>query len=153
MSTFRIVASEFAAAFSRDNPRKVWALADDAPEWMRNAIYDAHFDGRLPDDWIYEHARAIVSDLSGRESVDSDTEHEICDGLVDVYTSALTSWLAAHNCNARLVDEAQAEGLVAEDATLAQRIAAAQYLALTRIYGALVYAIEQQADERDLEGA
>jgi hypothetical protein len=151
MSAFQTVATEFYKAFTRDNPRKVWTLVDSAPEWMRAAMHDAHFDGRLADDWIYEHARMIVDALSERESVDVDEQHAICDGLVDIYTSALCSWLGDNARNAALVDEAQSEGLVAPDATLEQRLQSAQYMALTYIVGALVSAIEAQAEARDLD--
>lgn len=149
MTLFQIFATEFLNAFTNDNPRKVWCLKDDAPEWMRDAIRDAHFDGRMPDDWIYEHARAIVSQLADLEAPDGDTQHEICDGLVDVYTSDLTAWLALHTGNVELCDEAQREGLTTEGATLVQRIQAAQYMALTYICGALVGAIESHAAEAD----
>lgn len=147
MSLFQIFATEFYKAFTTDNPRKVWSLVDGAPEWMRDAIREAHFDGRLPDDWIYEHAKLIVGELADRDEVDGDDQHEICDSLVDIYTSSLCSWIGDNARNAALVDEAQREGLLAPDATLDQRIQAAQYMALTYIWGALVSAIEAHADD------
>lgn len=158
MTTFQATAHEFYKAFAQrerhesdEGGRDVrfWCLADGSPEWMRDAIQSAHFDGRLPDDWIYEQCRAIAGSLEERESVDCDDQHEICDGLVDIYTGALTSWLEQHTGNAGLVDEAMAEGLCDESATIAQRIQSAQYMALTYICGALVSAIESEAEERD----
>lgn len=148
MTTFQTVATEFYKAFTRENPREVWALVESAPKWMYDAMVDAHFDGRLPDDWIYEHARLIIGELSERESPDGDDVHEICDSLVDIYTSALASWLGDNARNVELCDEAQREGLLAADATMEQRIQAAQYMALTHIAGALLSAIEAQASER-----
>lgn len=150
-SLFQVIASEFSAAFTRDNPRKVWSLKSDSPDWMTEAIRSAHFDGRLPDDWIYENARSIVDSLSEHESPDDDTQHEICDGLVDVYTSALTTWLASHGLNAGLVDQAQSAGLTSEESTIDQRIQMAQYMALTYICSALRTAIEEQVSERESE--
>jgi hypothetical protein len=148
VTTFQTVANEFLKAFTKDNPRQVWSLVDGAPDWMRDAIRDAHFDGRLPDDWIYEHARLIVSELSEREAPDSDDTHEICDSLVDIYTNALTAWLASHTGNLALCDEAVSEGLTSGEESTERRIQSAQYMALTYIAGALLSAIEAQAEER-----
>lgn len=151
LSLFQTVATEFYKAFTQDNPRKVWSLRDDAPQWMTDAIREAHFDGRLPDDWIFEHARLIVGELADREDPGGDDHHEICDGLVDIYTSALCSWIGDNARNASLVDEAQSEGLLAPDATLDQRIQAAQYIALTYICGALQSALDEQVSAREPE--
>jgi hypothetical protein len=118
---------------------------------MRDAIREAHFDGRLPDDWIYESARSIVDSLSEHDDPDDDTKHEICDGLVDIYTGALIAWLAQNNLNAGLVDEAQREGLTSEESTLDQRIQMAQYMALTYICGALQSAIEAHVEQMEPE--
>jgi hypothetical protein len=83
--------------------------------------------------------------------INDDTQHELCDSLVDIYTSALTSWLAAHTGNLQLCTAAVIEGLVSSDEDIEPRIKSAQYMALTYIYGALVSAIEAHAEEQDSE--
>lgn len=149
MSTFSEVCTEFYKAFTRENPRNVWSLKEGSPEWMRDAIREAHWDSRLPDDWIYESCRGLLSDMSDRDSVDGDDMHEICDGHVDIYTSVLTAWLASHTYNLALCDEAVKEGLASEDSDMETRIKSAQYMALTYIFGALQSAIESEVESRD----
>ena len=148
-TTFQTVAAELAAAFTNDNDRHVWTLKDDSPEWMRDALHDAHTDGRLPDDWIYENARSMVYSIAECSEADDVDTCEIADGCVDVYTGALTSWLASHLSNVAAVEEAISEGLCESDADLVKRMSTGQYLLLDRACAALVAAIEAQADERD----
>lgn len=149
MTTFQTVATEFAAAFTTDNPRAVWSLKDNAPEWMTDAMHDAHTDGRLPDDWIYENARHIVEDIAGCESADDVDTCEIADSYVDIYTASLTQWLASNLRNVEACDEAVSEGLCGEDADLVRRMSVGQYILLDRACAALCSAIEAEADRRD----
>lgn len=148
-TTFQIVASEFAAAFTRDNPRNVWCLKEGSPDWMRDAIHDAHTDGRLPDDWIYENCRGMLQSIEECEDAESVDACEIADFQVDIYTSALCEWLAQSNLNAAACDEAISEGLADESADMCKRMRLGQYILLDRACAALVAAIETQADERD----
>lgn len=154
-TTFQIVAEEFAAAFTRDNPRGVWSLKDESPEWMRDAIHDAHTDGRLPDDWIYENCASMVGSIAESSEADEVETCEIADGCVDIYTDALTAWLASNACNVEACDECVSEGLyepMTEGADgITKWLQRGQYLLLDRACAALVCAIETQADERDSE--
>lgn len=149
MTTFQTVAREFANAFTRDNPRQVWSLKDDSPNWMRDAIRDAHSDGRMPDDWIYESCRAIVDSIAEYDSADECDTCEIADSQVDIYTSELCAWLAMHSGNLEACNEAVSEGLCPDDADMVKRMQTGQYILLDRACAALIAAIDAQADERD----
>lgn len=150
-TTFQIVASELAAAFTRDNPRVVWTLKDASLEWMRDALHDAHTDGRLPDDWIYENARSMVDSIAECSEADEVDTCEIADGCVDSYTVPLTAWLAMHLGNVVACDEADEE-LGGSSGSLVDRIRLGQFLLLDRACAALVAAIEAEADRRDSSG-
>jgi hypothetical protein len=126
-----------------------------AGRWAKDLMLNVHqgLDGRLPDDWVYEHTKLITWDLMNhqREDADSarDDQHEICDGLVDVYNSARSEWLASHLGNAAIVDEACSDLDVAADADIFTRIGIGQYVALERIFAAVVDACETEAQRRD----
>lgn len=151
MTNFKSLMNEFSNAFTRDNPRKVLALKDGSPAWMRGAIYQAHeaLGGRLPDDWIYEAIRSLACNYNVYDNGDvcRDEENPICDGLVDVYTADLTAWLAGHLGNMTLCDEAVDEFEVTGD--MDTRIRMGQFLAYTRISAALIEAVEAQAESLD----
>lgn len=150
MTNFKTLMNDLSNAFTRDNPRKVYTLKDGSPEWMRDAIFEAHaaIDSRLPDDWIYEAVVSLASNYNVYDDADTcrDAENEICDGSVDIYTNDLTSWLANHLGNVALCDEA-AEEFGLESGDLDQRIRLGQLLAYQRISAALIDAVESQAEE------
>ena len=117
----------------------ITVLKENAPEELKQAIHNAHGD-RLPDDWIYDKFESILSNLS-EYPVDNagkldDYRHEIVDGLVDIYNSELTAWLADGLDNIAIVDEAVAE-LGAPEGVI-KSIQWGQYKKLDEIYGEIV---------------
>jgi hypothetical protein len=155
---FENVLAELAAAFvadKRDDGKTFYKLKDDAPAWLEGsdvmlAIHSA-LDDRLPCDWVYEQAASIAENLGGYDCDDADDarEHmtEIAGGLVDVYYSDLTAWLADHTNNALICDESAAE--FGGDGDTFSRIGAGQYMAIERIGRALISEVENEADDRD----
>lgn len=156
MTNFKTVMNELSNAFerrSRDNGDRFYTLKDGSPEWMAGTIYSAHnaIDGRLPDDWIYEAVHSLACNYNTHDDADEcrDEESEVCDGLVDVYTSALTTWLASHLGNVALCDEAADEFGLEEHNDIDHRIRMGQLLAYQRISGALLECVEAVAEDRD----
>lgn len=156
---FRRALAEFSAACEtakRDDGKSFVSLRDGSPQWMTDAIHAAHnaIDGRLPNDWIYEACESVASTMDGYSADDADgmreNDHEICDGLVDVYNSARLAWLADHLGNADLCDEACRE-LGSPDADTFDRIGLGQFMAYTRIFNALIDAFTERADEIEEE--
>ena len=158
LTTFQIVLTEFAGAFTcgkRDDGKTFYRVKDDAPTWLKGssvmlAIHSA-VDDRLPDDWIYESTAAIASAMTGYSADNADamreSVHEIADGMVDVYTTDRTAWLASHLYNLQLCDDACAE-LGCEGSDITNRIGVGQYYALERIASAIVEACDEEATTR-----
>lgn len=154
MTTFQTIAKELHDAFQTTarGEDEITTLIDGAPEWITSAIYECHrvLGERLPDAWIYEHARYIAGELAECEDHDQacDAWTEIACGLVDPYTHDLVKWLASHLLNLDCCDEAQGEQLVKPDATMYERIAAGQQYALESITIALAHAVEAERESR-----
>lgn len=75
---------------TRENGETFYALADDAPEWVDDAVRDCH-DGELPNDWRY----TIIADLFEQLLENPDDEYAGA-GLVDIYNRDLAQWLAGN---------------------------------------------------------
>ncbi len=163
ITTFQITIAEIADAFEKatrtGTSETFYRIKESAPTWLQDSsfmreIHDA-IDGRLPDDWIYEHTMHVAQDLDGRnddsadEASEADSENPIADSLVDTYTSARLEWLAMHLGNLALCDEAVSEGLVDASASIEDRIGAGQYMALQRIVGAVIRAAGERAGSLD----
>ena len=72
-----------------------------------------------------------------------DMGHEVCDGLVDIYTYDLTKWAGDGN-NQHYIDEALVDGNFDSHTSLLQW---AQYQENSEVWGALVHSLEQLYDE------
>lgn len=129
---------------TRDNGDRFVTLKDDAPDWLREAVYDAH-KGSLPDDWVFEtcyHACLAIDDgmLTEEET------HGFCEGEVDIYTRPLFQW-AADCCLSPLWSEAEerAEEL-GEGGAIVGQLQRIQYCAIEQI-ASIILAAHAQAQE------
>lgn len=92
-------AAYYASFFEvkeRDNGEQFYCLKNDAPEELTEAVRQAHGD-KFPDDFIYRTFAHALDAVDQYDNLDSDTEQEIADSLVDVYTHDLTAWLHSRN--------------------------------------------------------
>lgn len=148
---------------SRPGGERFTRLREGAPDWVREAVRDAHgsdaFSRMLPDDHTYavvaecfEYiAETLEREIDPSDINFEDVEHEFADN-VDVYSSDLLAWYGSHTQRKALVEEAQQEGLTASDTDsqeIERQIMAGQYLERQRIYAAVVEAIKDQADKGD----
>jgi hypothetical protein len=138
---------------TRANGESFYALKDEAPDWMTDALYEAH-NGILPDDWAYSAARSLVNGLADIDSDDTaesvqynGRDSEIIDSCVDVYTGRLTAWLASHLARVAYCDDAAEE--YGEPGDMIKRIAQGQYYELSQIFNAILSACEAQVTDSD----
>jgi hypothetical protein len=135
----------------RDNGEAFVTCTDNAPEWVREAARNAHGD-MLPDDTKYRMIRQCAERLSDYADEDSaidslrDQLGEIADNLVDVYNVDRVRWLASDWRRAFYIDNAQEEGLIANDADTFTRLGIGQYSEYYEILGFLLFAVEGQLD-------
>ena len=161
MSKFSDVASELSEAFTTTrreaSDKDIYVLKDEykrSSGWVGSDLmmrFHKAIDDRLPDDWIYELIAQGADSLSEYDEADDAREavHEIADGMVDVYNSDILRWLADHQMNAYLCDEA-AEEYGADHDTI-KRAQLGQYLGATRVLYEMIEAIQEEAEEREDE--
>jgi len=159
-SMFDVVAGEFSEAFerrTRDNGESFYRLRDDAAEWLQGnagstVMHELHaaLDDRLPDDWVYEIAAHLADNISECDGADAAQERisDWADSLVDVYNADRLKWLSSNLNTVYFVDDAVAEFGDHTDGILGA-IGYGQYVAIERIAGAMLAAIEAEVDERD----
>jgi hypothetical protein len=122
---------EFFEHRVRESGEVFWSLTDDRPEWLVEAVRDAH-DGELPNDWRYEHCWHIACMVDRGES----DPFVIADALVDVATSDLLSWAAEYPGRLGYCDEASEGQGIAGGVEFLLR--AGQLLCLERMASVLV---------------
>jgi hypothetical protein len=152
-----IISAFFAAMITdkRTDGTDFIRLDNDAPEWMSDAIQKAH-GGMMPDDMRYKMIRECLGNMLDRiaddaEDFDNLDTGEIADGLVDIYNMARLEWLASSLYRAEYCDDAQADGLVAEDATIFDRIGMGQYQEYSEILWSLQTSILEVFEDEENE--
>ncbi len=159
-TTFKSIMGELADAFVEDtraDGSKFVRLVDGHPEWMRDAVREAHGDS-MPNDRHYEAARDVALHLAEcniEESDDdfADYDPDVCEAcseaaesLTDVYTSHLIAWLHETPGAIDACDEAAEEGLVIAESDLKTRIRTGQWRWYERIGQALCAAVVAQVE-------
>lgn len=139
-----------ADAFTTDNPRGCVSTRDDAPEWLRDAIREAHA-GNPPCDWTYAACQSFfdrfgsfgdqIGGIIGRAIA------EWADSEVSPYNSQRYRWLSEASGAEDACDEAEADGLCGDSAALADRVGAGWYVWASAIGYALWSAVEATATE------
>jgi hypothetical protein len=141
----------FATAFescTRDGGSVFWATRDDAPEWVRDIVRDAH-DGAFPCDWRYDKIADLaheVGRIPGRIADLDDFEAvEWADRSADVYNGDLIRWLSIAGA-VDACDAAVAEWGMDTKGVL-EIIMAGQCYMLTEIASGVLYALRERHDE------
>lgn len=131
---------------TRDNGEAFYTFVDDRPDWVYDAVMEAH-DGEMPDDWRYDICDSLFAEID--EDTDEDDLHEIVDGLVDVYNADRTAWLAGNLYRASWVDEAAEEFGIPDDGGIFGLIGMGQYLCIRQMAQIIFDAIKENAEEED----
>lgn len=154
------LAKALAEAFEtdeRDQPNEYGTktfhkLRHGSPEWMRDAIREAHDGGDIfPNDWIY-HTCSNMADRLNDTAPDrwEDSIGEWADSEVDVYNVDRARWLASHLAFGGIVDAAT-EDMGHSDQGIYGDIGFGQYRLCETIANALMNAINEQAVQEDAE--
>lgn len=134
----------------RENGEAFVTLKEDAPGWLRDAVYEAH-GGMFPNDWVYAECFGVceaIDDgaLTVSPEIDDDMEdlHGYVDLRVDIYTKDRFQW-AANMCLTDLFAEAEerATELCTDAMPMADRLGAVQYAAIERVATAMLEAVRE----------
>lgn len=163
-TTFASILSELAGAFEtrkRSDGTEFVTLRDDAPDWTKRDTNGESLclrlhravDDRAPDDWVYRAIQDMADKLTGYgcESATNlrETVSEAADGQCDIYSPALTKWLASHPYNAFLVDEAISATGWPSDRGIFGAIVLGQYRALEAIGNAIIDEVQAELERRE----
>ena len=124
------------ATKERDDGSTYVTLRDDRPQWLADAVHDAH-DDEMPNDWRY----ATCADIC--EMIDDGTEDacEIADALTDVYTGDLLEWANGHMN--RACRPIPVEYLPSDEVDAARVLTLTQYETVREMAEILAAAIEE----------
>lgn len=113
--------------------RRFVTLRENAPQWVLDAVREAHM-GSLPLDWIFAECLAVAERIDeGDFDEDGDWIHEHADNRVDIYTAARFHW-AAEFCLTSLFANAEADAReLSPGPQVGDMLGLIQYCAITNI--------------------
>lgn len=131
----------------RDNGETFVCLKDNRPQWLQDAVREAH-DDEFPNDWRYAMCRQIAGAID--DGLTEDYTSEFADGAVDIYNSDRVRWLADDHTRTAYVDEARNEGLMNFEADILEQIGVGQYVCIERMASVMFTAWLENQDGDDL---
>lgn len=140
--------AQFFKVGTRDDGSRFVSLADDRPEWLYDAVYEAH-QGDAPNDWIWSECSAVADAIDEGSISSEDDLHEFADGRVDIYTKDLFQW-QADMCLSSTYSyaEERANELGTETSDMVKAVSAIQFCAIESI-ARTIFSAWQTADETD----
>jgi hypothetical protein len=123
----------------RDDGTTYTTLTDEHPDWLHDAVYEAH-DDELPNDWRYETC-AQVAEAIDEGDTDAST---IADSLTDIYNADLLAWVSGNLGRMSDVDEAMEDG---SHDSLASLLMAGQYRCIERMAQILLDAVDEAEED------
>jgi AcrR family transcriptional regulator len=145
MTTWNTLAAAFELRHRADGS-PYYVLADGSPEWMLDAVREAHA-GKLSNDWSYRLAAYIAQAAAGYDAPE-DYDSEIADSVVPVYTSELIDWMSSHADRRALADEAIENGAQSIDAACRQGC----YSEAMAVFWVLARAVEVAGEAEAVSG-
>jgi hypothetical protein len=125
-------------------------VRDGSPAWVTDLVRAAHDDaGMLPDDWRFRTIEEALDAIAEAVEYGTDLEDaggEFADGT-SVYTSDLLAWLGSHLSRIGYVDSARDEFGTRESIT--DDISMGQYMERREVYGQVLDALRERADDED----
>lgn len=124
--------------------KSILAFSEEAPEWVRNAVEEAHF-GSSTCDWVFDICR-LFFELNGPglkpkadiDEISYEFAHQICDSR----PSKLAQWYQEH-CSHEFMLNAQEElgEMDLDGYTISDHIRGVQFVAVSRIAKTLMEAM------------
>lgn len=158
VTSFAQTALAFSEAFvmrTRAAGAEYFALREGSPQWMTDAIREAH-DDELPNDWRYAKCSELADHIS-ECAADGMTVDEIREETnvsamePDVYTSDLLSWYANNVSRLGYADQAAKEWGQSDD--IDGQLRDGQAFAINQMFNALLWAIERDVRDRPTDHA
>ena len=152
MARIQDMAREAAKHFTqgtRGNGESFVKLAHERPDWLRDAVREAHGD-MLPDDRIYALCESAVDFIADGEDGDEDGygASEFADNSVEIWNSALLTWAASNLSRLGRSQDAYEE-IGGTDADVVKILQAGQYEEARAVYAVMRDFLEAEAEARE----
>jgi len=116
------------------------------PQWIQDMIHACHYQGMLPDDYVFEWVYQFCEEIS---NLDEDGDPRDIEVHSDTYTHDLLKWLASNLTRMDFVEDAIDEYLNNEKCDLTLMIGIGQEKEMQEVLYTLIDKLEDRLDEEN----
>lgn len=104
MKTIQQLATEVCDNMEYEEERGIYHQKKPGdPQWIQDMIYECHYQGMLPDDYVFKWVYEFCSEISNLNDDDDPRDIEVC---ADDYYHDLLKWLSSNVSRADFVEDA-----------------------------------------------
>jgi hypothetical protein len=128
-----------------EEDRKIWHQKKCGdPQWVQDIIHACHFEGMLPDNYVFEWVHDFCVDISDENFDEDDYYFE-----AETYTHDLLKWLSSNLNRLGWVDEVYDEEMGNNDSNFAVALGLAQEREMQFVLNTLIDGLKEVCDEDD----
>jgi len=116
------------------------------PQWIQDMIYACHYNGMLPDDYIYEWVYDFCVEIAGLEDGDEPLEIEVHS---DTYTHDLLKWLSSNLARIDFVEDAFDDSGCSRKCDLVLMIGLGQEKEMQEVLYTIIDKLQDRIDEEE----
>ena len=147
MKTIQQLAQEVVDNMMYDEEKQIYhQIKVGEPQWIQDMIHACHYQGMLPDDYVFEWVYQFCEEISNLGENDDPKDIEVHS---DVYTHDLLKWLSSNLARLDFVEDAIDEYLNNEKCNLALMIGIGQEKEMQEVLWIVIDKLEDRMDEEE----
>ncbi len=145
--TIQQMAQEVVDNMVYDEERKIYHQKKCGdPQWIQDMIYACHYNGMLPDDYIYEWVYEFCREISELNEDDDPLDIEVHG---DTYTHDLLKWLSSNLARIDFVEDAFDESGWTDKCDLVLMIGIGQEKEMQEVLYTIIDKLQDRIDEEE----
>jgi hypothetical protein len=145
--TIQQVAQEVVDNMEYDDEKKIYRQKKCGdPEWIQDMIRECHYQGMLPDDYVFEWVYEFCNEIAGLDEDDDPLEIEVHS---DTYTHDLLKWLSSNLARIDFVEDAFNDSGWTDKCDLVLMIGIGQEKEMQEVLYTVVDKLQDRVDEED----
>jgi hypothetical protein len=145
--TIQQLAGEVVNNMVYEEDRKIYhQIKPGEPQWIQDMIHDCHYQGMLPDDYVFEWVYQFCEEISNLGEDDDPRDIEVHS---DTYTHDLLKWLSSNLARIDFVEDAFDESGWTDKCDLVLMIGIGQEKEMNEVLWTIIDKLEDRLDEEN----
>jgi hypothetical protein len=150
MKTIQQIAAEVCNNMMYDEEKHVYhQKVPGDPQWIQDIIYACHYQGMLPDDYVFEWVYAFCKEISQLDEKNDPWDIEVCS---ETYSHDLLKWFSSNLARADFVNDVIDTYLCGEKCNIFCMLGLAQEREMQEVLWTIIDKLQDRIDEESENG-